>query len=81
MWITTPQRPLPPSPANVKRAMEKLHSIKGHRGLCRSELVPGIRVNPNEYEEKAREILCDGTEEGGEALRRCLAKALGQPWP
>ena len=41
------------------------------------ELGSGVRVDPDEYGQKAKEILNDGTEEGKEALRRCLAKAFG----
>ena len=69
VWVTTPQRPLPPFPANVLRVVEKLHSIEGHWALGMSLLGPGIRVDLNEYEEEAWEILCDGTDGGEEALR------------
>ena len=59
VWLTTPQRQIQPSPANMKRVMEKLSAIEGHRGLCMGEMGLGVRVNPNKYEEQAPEMTND----------------------
>ena len=64
----------------MARALEKTYSIETHRGLVMSELGPGIRVWPEEFAAKAKEILDDGTAKGEAMLKQCLARAFGTPY-
>ena len=61
--LTTPQRPPPASAANMRRVLEKMYAVEGHRGLKLSEHGPGIRVAQHEFADKAAEILDDGTDQ------------------
>ena len=64
----------------MKKCMEKMESITGHRGLVMSGRGPGVRVRPEEFTQKARELLDDGTEAGRAAADLAIAKAYGTPW-
>ena len=79
VWLTTPQRPLPASAANMRRVLEKMYAVDGHRGLVFSEHGPGIRVAQLDFEDTAAEILDDGTDQGRQDCRRCILRACGRP--
>ena len=80
IWLTTPQRPLTPNPSNMRRVLEKMYAVEGHRGLVLSEFGPGIRVAPENFEEKATEILDDGSDQGHQDCTRCILRAFGKPY-
>ena len=64
----------------MQRTIEKLNVISEDRGVVMSELGLGNRVHPADFATQAKEIPDDGTEEGAEMLRKCLARALGRPF-
>ena len=64
----------------MKRVLEKMYAVEGHRGLVMSEHGPGIRVKPEEFEAREADILDDGTEQGRQDCRRCILRALGKPY-
>ena len=53
VWLGAVQ----PSVENMKRVMRKVEAIQGHRGVVMNDRGPGVRVWPEEFSRKARELL------------------------